>query len=469
MSERVTIVGGGSAQWVPILVDDIVIAPCLAGSELVLHDVDAARVERTGEYAEHVAGLAGTGVAVRTTTDLDDGLTDARFVVVCISTGGLDSMARDLDFSARFGLPLPIGDTVGPAGISRALRNVPVLVDLARAMEQRCPDAWMLNVTNPLTALTRAVTRETAIKAVGLCHEVQNCRFFLSQMLDANYADIELRVTGVNHLPLIVGIEVDGRDRFADLVDVAHERVELATPLPLLDRVFAGPVVTTGGGVTEAMRAPGWTKRRLRESQLLNYEVLKHFGAFPAAGVDHTVEFVPGFLTAESEWGKQWGVEPVTVTDRRGREATYAARLAEKLTATEPPRHRSTEMVVDVIEALLTGAPIHLPLNVPNAGQCPDLPPDVVVESICTVDSNGIRGRDRAVAPPALAALLRRVSAAQELTVDAAVSGSRDALLAALFTDPLASALDHARLVELAGAIVDATAPWLPQFAATSS
>jgi len=126
-------------------------------------------------------------------------------------------------------------------------------------------------------------------------------------------------------------------------------------------------------------------------------------------------------------------------------------------------------MVVDVIEALLTGTPIDLPLNVPNAGQCPDLPPDVVVESICTVDSSGIRGRDRAVAPPALAALLRRVSAAQELTVDAAVSGSRDALLAALFTDPLASALDHARLVELTDAIVDATAPWLLQFAATSS
>ena len=469
MTVRVVVVGGGSAQWVPILVDDIVIAPCLTGAELVLQDVDRGRVERTREYAEHVAGLAGTGVSLRATTDLDAALAGADFVIVCISTGGLDSMSCDLDVSARFGLPLPIGDTVGPAGISRALRNVPVLIGIARAMERCCPDAWMLNVTNPLTALTRAVTRETTIKAVGLCHEVQNCRFFVSQMLDANYADVVLRVTGVNHLPLIVGVEVDGRDRFADLVDVAHERVDLDTPLPLLDRVFAGPVVTTGGGVSDAMRAPGWTKRRLRDSQLLNYEVLRRFGAFPAAGVDHTVEFVPGFLTAESEWGKEWGIEWVTVADRRGREATYAARLVEKLAATEPPRHRSTEMVVDVIEALLTGTPVDLPLNVPNTGQCPDLAPDVVVESICTVDSRGIRGRDRAIAPPALGALLRRVSAAQELTIDAAAAGSRDALLAALFTDPLASSLDHARLVEVANAIVDATAPWLPQFAATSS
>ena len=195
---KIVIVGGGSAQWVPILVDDVVIAPYLAGTELVLHDVDGARVERTRAYAEHVARLAGTGVSVRATTDLDTALAGADFVVVCISTGGLDSMARDLDVSARYELPLPIGDTVGPAGISRALRNVLVLIGIARAMERVCPHAWMLNVTNPLTALTRAVTRETTVKAVGLCHEVQNCRFFLSQMLDANYADVVLRVTGVN-------------------------------------------------------------------------------------------------------------------------------------------------------------------------------------------------------------------------------------------------------------------------------
>jgi alpha-galactosidase len=466
---KIAIVGGGSAQWVPILVDDLVIAPWFVGAELVLEDVDASRVERTRAYAEHVAGLAACRASVRATTDLRDALAGADFVVVCISTGGLDSMACDLDVSARFDLPLPIGDTVGPAGISRALRNVPVLVEIAREMERGCPNAWLLNVTNPLTALTRAVTRETGIKTVGLCHEVQNCKFFVSQMLDADYADVVLRVTGVNHLPLIVGVEVDGRDRFGDLVAVADERVDLDAPLPLLDRVFAQPVVTTGGGVTDAMRAPGWTKRRLRETQLLNYEVLRSFDAFPGADVDHTIEFVPGFLTAASEWGKAWGVEPVTVADRRGREATYAARLDEKMAATEPPRHRSTEMVVDVIEALVTGNAVELPLNVPNAGQCPDLPADAVVEAFCTVDANEIRGRDRAIAPPALAALLRRASAAQEMTVEAALTGSRDALVAALFTDPLASALDHDRLVQLAGAIVDSTARWLPQFGASAS
>jgi alpha-galactosidase len=374
-------------------------------------------------------------------------------------------MARDLDVSARFGVPMPVGDTSGPAGISRALRNVPVLVDIARAMERHCPDTWMINVTNPLTALTRAVARETSINVVGLCHELGACRFFVSQMLDVDYFDVELRVTGVNHFPLVVGVDVGGRDRFADLLDVAHDRVDLRAPLPMLDRVMARPVVTTGGAPTDAMRAPGWTKQRLRDMQSLNYEVLRRFGAFPGADRNHTVEFVPGFVTEASEWGKRWGVEATTIEERHGREARYQHELDDRMRRREPPHVRSTELVIDVVEALETGVPFVGPMNIPNAGHCPDLPDGSVVESYCIADGDGIRGRDRAVAPPPLATLLRRISAAQELTVDAALSGSRDTLLHALFTDPLAGALDHDVLVALRDSIVDASAQWLPQFA----
>ena len=99
-----------------------------------------------------------------------------------------------------------MGDTVGPGGINRALRNIPVLVGIARDMEAVCPDAWMLNITNPMTTLCRAVTRETAIKTVGLCHEVTMAQFTLSQLLDADFRDIDLTVTGVNHLPIVTDI-----------------------------------------------------------------------------------------------------------------------------------------------------------------------------------------------------------------------------------------------------------------------
>ncbi len=331
---RIAIVGGGSAQWVPILADDIAITSCLAGSELILHDVDLARAERTAAYARHVSDLAAAGLQVEATTDLTRALTGADFVVVCISTGGLATMGADLDCSASFGVPLPIGDTTGPAGIRRALRNLPVLVGIARVMEACCPDAWMLNVTNPLTALTRAVARETSIKVVGLCHELGACRFYVSQLLDADYGDVELRVAGVNHFPLVVGVDVQGRDRTSDLFAIADERADLSTPLPLLDRVMAAPVVTTGGLVDDTMRAPGWTKQRLREHLLLNFEVLRDFGALPGAHPDHTIEFMPGYLTEASQWGKRWGIEPVTIAARRERERVYNARLDERMTST---------------------------------------------------------------------------------------------------------------------------------------
>jgi alpha-galactosidase len=464
MSVRIVIVGGGSAQWVPLLTDDIAITPCLAGGSLVLHDLDGDRLSRTAAYAEHVFALAGSGIRVETTTDLDAALPGADYVIVCISTGALASMACDLEVSARFGRPMPVGDTSGPAGISRALRNVPVLVDIARAMERACPDAWMINVTNPLTALTRAVARETSIRVVGLCHELGGARFFVSQMLDADYAATELRVTGVNHFPLICGVDVGGVDRFAELVAVADGSADLDAPLPMLDHVFSRPVETTGGALSDDMKAPGWNKRRLREFQLLNYDILRRFGALPGADRNHTIEFVPDYINA-SEWDQQWGIELTTIAERKGREVTYTRRLAERMAVTAPPQHRSTELVVDVIDALTTGEPVAFPMNIPNDDHCPDLPTGRVVESICIADGAGIRGRDRVHAPAALATLLREISAAQEYTVDAALDGSRDTLVQALATDPVSASLDHDTLVVLADAIVDTTARWLPQFA----
>jgi alpha-galactosidase/6-phospho-beta-glucosidase family protein len=213
------------------------------------------------------------------------------------------------------------------------------------------------------------------------------------------------------------------------------------------------------------MRAPGWTKQRVRDMQALNYEILRRYGAFPGADRTHTIEFVPGFSTEASDWGRRWGVEPTTIEERKEREVKYLARLDERMQSAEPPRGRSTELVIDVVEALETGSPAVLPMNIPNRGHCPDLPDEVIVESMCIADGDGIRGRDCMNAPPALVDLLRRLVATQELTVDAAVTGDRDTVLAVLFTDPLAGSLDHDARLALRDTILESTRDWLPQFA----
>jgi alpha-galactosidase len=217
MAPRIVVIGGGSFQWVPKLFCDLVNTPSLAEAEIVLEDIAAEPLADMAEFAQQIVARAGVGMAVRATTDQRAALEGADYVVVCISTGGFASMQHDLAVPERHGIRQSVGDTVGPGGISRALRNIPVLVEIARDMEAVCPDAWLLNITNPMTALCRAVTRETSIKTVGLCHEVTMAQFTLSQLLDADVRDFDLTVTGVNHLPVVTEMRIGRDDGFARL------------------------------------------------------------------------------------------------------------------------------------------------------------------------------------------------------------------------------------------------------------
>jgi len=208
MAPRIVIIGGASLQWVPKLFLDIVNTPSLTESEIVLQDINPEPLPAMEDFVRHVNGLKGAGITARSTTDRRNALDGADYVVVCISTGAFESMRYDLEIPERHGIKQSVGDTVGPGGIMRALRNIPVLVDIARDMEDICPDAWMFNITNPMTTLCRAVTRETSVKTVGLCHEVTGAQFTLSQILDVDFRSFDFEVVGVNHLPLITALRI---------------------------------------------------------------------------------------------------------------------------------------------------------------------------------------------------------------------------------------------------------------------
>ncbi|MDQ1509781.1 MAG: galacturan 1,4-alpha-galacturonidase, partial [Actinomycetota bacterium] len=184
MTPRIVIVGGGSYHWAPRLLSDFANTPSLAGAEVVLHDLDLDRLKLMEELGGEIASRRG--IALRTTAEPDRkrALAGAEFVITCFSVGGFDSMQHDIEIPRRFGIRQPIGDSVGPGGLLRALRSVPVLLDIARDVETIAPDAWLVNVTNPLTALCRSVTRETGVKTVGLCNEWVGATFNLSLALD---------------------------------------------------------------------------------------------------------------------------------------------------------------------------------------------------------------------------------------------------------------------------------------------
>jgi alpha-galactosidase len=172
MAPRITIIGGCSYQWTPKLLVDLVNTPSLHDAEIVLEDINPEPIPRMVDLVRHIASIRGVGMTARGTTDQREALDGAEYVVVVISTGGFESMNLDVSIPESYGIRQSVGDTVGPGGIIRVQRNIPILLDVARDMEQQCPDAWMLNLTNPMTTLCRAVTRETSIKTIGLCHEV---------------------------------------------------------------------------------------------------------------------------------------------------------------------------------------------------------------------------------------------------------------------------------------------------------
>lgn len=458
MPPRIAIVGGGSYQWVPKLLVDLANTPALHEAEIVLEDIDPAPLPRMLELVEHIAAVRGIGITGSTTTDLRVALEGADYVVVSISTGGFEAMNLDLEIPEAYGIKQSVGDSVGPGGIVRALRNIPVFTELAAHMEELCPDAWLLNLTNPMTTISRAVTRESSITTIGLCHEVTIMQFTLSLLLDAPFFEVRPTVAGVNHLPFITELDVGGDDGLGmvrALIERADERggEPLAMPFP------------EGLGHEKLSEGPDWTKGDLLAAHRVKLELFARFGVLPAAGDRHLVEFFPGFLTEESGWGERWGVRLTSIDEREYWARRYRSELDEMLATPEVSSMPSGEMVAPIIVCHRESTPGYFPLNLPNHGQVPDLPDDVVVESMGVVDGDGPRGRDVAALPPIMAEYLRRVSTAQELTVEAALTGSRDTVFEAMLADPLAGRLDYDALGRMVDEMLAATSRWLPQFA----
>ncbi len=450
MSTQVTIIGGGSYQWAPELMADLFGTPALAGMRLVLQDIDPAPLPKMEALAHKVNDALGARATIAATTERKVALEGADFVIVCISTGGFRSMAVDLDVPVAHGITQTVGDSVGPGGINRALRNIPVLVGIGNDMEAVCPGAWLFNITNPMTTLTRSVCRETSIKAVGLCHEVGNFTMDLAIALGKPWDAVRPSVTGVNHFPVLTGLEVDGENGF----DVIRNLVEEVGGLSSLTPYPGRPEAET------------FSKLDFAQRHVLKLIMLDRWGTFPAAGDRHIAEFVSFALTPESDWGAAYNIALSPIAQREKHQAEYVADVEAWLAGTKDLQTwQSGELPSPMIEAMLTDEPFEAPVNIPNTGQAPGLPADVVLESICVIDGSGIRGRDVSVLPEPFNEIVRRHIATQELTVEAALNGDRAQAAEAFALDPLAGRGDLRQTDAMVDELLSGTAEWLPQFA----
>ena len=438
---KITLVGGGSYGWGPKVLQNLLANRHLDGCRVVLHDLDAEALDLNFRLAEKLREGTGSATTFEQTTRLEAALADADYVVVTISTGGLEAMQVDLEVPEKYGICHTVGDTVGPGGLLRTLRNVPVFLELARDMERLCPRAWMVNCSNPLCTLTGVVTRETDIRAVGMCHGVRGAVGEYARFLGVEPGECAYVNTGIDHCSWFTELRVRGRCAW----ELLEERG--------LDEWLARPA-------DEAAADSGFAAiQGLRCGLALG----RQLGALPAIGDRHMVEFFPDFLHGPDRVA-HYGLVRTSIADRQEGRTRARAHLERLLSGEEEPDFEGASATDDVggwITALSGGPALEDNLNAANTGQIHELPMGAVVETRGVIDATGLRPLISPL-PEALAAVVAPHVVRQEMSVRAAVEGSFDGALAALVSDPLVRRVDQARpmLMEM----MARSGRWLPQF-----
>jgi len=439
---KIVLIGGGSVSWGPRMITDLALAEGLRGSTITLVDVDAVALERVRQLGEMIVAQTGHHVTLEATTERREALRGADYVIVTISAGGFETMRHDLAIPWKYGIRHAVGDTIGPGGLSRALRNIPIFLDIARDMEAICPQAWLINYSNPITTICRAITKETQIKTIGLCHELFGTIDLLQAIFACPREAIKVHAGGVNHLSWIVDLRVNGKDGFPRLREY------------LAEHSLFNPTAPAMGSSPRSVFADRWA---------VKMRLFLCFGALPAAGDRHVAEFFPHFIKERTNWGADFGIELTTIAHRERLKEMAEERIGRWLSGEEPLELKpSREAASPIIESLATGEEsIHV-VNLPNRGQITNLPRGTVVETMGVVGANGAEGIAMGDLPTGVASILRRIVDVQELTVAAGLTGDRGLALQALRLDPMVTDWDAAE--PMLRELLEANRGWLPQF-----
>jgi alpha-galactosidase len=427
---KTVFIGAGSTVFARNLLGDILGYEELAGSEIVLHDIDAQRLTTSELVARRVCEALGAPATISATTDRRAALDGAGYVINMIQVGGYEPCTvTDFEIPKRFGLRQTIGDTLGIGGIMRGLRTIPVLLSICRDMEEVCPDAWLLNYSNPMAMNCRAVNRASKIRTVGLCHSVQGTAFELSLDLGIGYGEIDYLAAGINHMAFYLRFERDGEDLYPRLRALAD-----AGAVPPDNRV--------------------------------RYEMLRRIGYFVTESSEHFAEYVPWFIKRDRpDLIERFNI-PLDEYPRRC-VAQIEQWEAERQRLESGPVvgvHRSGEYASTIIRSIETGRPRTIYGNVANHGLIDDLPDGCVVEVPCLVDGNGVQPTRIGSLPPQIAALIRTNINVQELTVEAALTGRLDHVYHAAMLDPHTGAeLDIDQIHALVDELIAAHGEWMPE------
>ncbi len=433
---RIAFIGAGSFGFTRKLIRDILTFPRLQACTLALMDIDPERLDYARRAAERLVREMGVPARVVATQDRREALEGADAVLCTILAGGLNVWKHDVLIPERYGISINVGDTRGPSGIFRALRTIPVMLEICRDIEEVAPNAFLLNYTNPMAMLCRAIQRESCVPTTGLCHSVQGTSMMLARWIGAPYEEITYTCAGINHMAWYVEYRWNGKDAYPLIREAITTRPEVYNEEQVRNEMFLAfdYYVTESSGHNSEYNA--WFRKR---PELLEKYCTHGTGWNP--GVSRYI--LDQYTRREHDWQTEiqaWFEQPADL--ERGHE--YAA---------------------SIINALQGGEPFEFNGNVRNTGLVTNLPPDACVEVPVFATRQGFNPVHVGALPPQVAALTSLSAQIEEMAVEAAITGNPRLVYQAICHDPLTAAvLSLAEIRSMVNDMLEQNRDYLPQF-----
>jgi alpha-galactosidase len=434
---KIAFVGAGSLTFTRALVRDILTFPLLEDATLALMDIDAERLELAQKSVQRIVDLGNYPAKVEATMDRAEALREADVVLCTILAGGTDVWRHDIEIPKKYGVDINIGDTRGPSGIFRALRTIPVIMSIVKDMERYCPDATLLNYTNPMAMLCRAMQRESCIRLTGLCHSVQGTAMMLASWIGAPFSEITYTCAGINHLAWYLKFDWNGKDAY-----------------PL---------------IREALLKP-----EIYNQEIVRNEMFLHLDYYVTESSGHNSEYNwwfrkrPELIEKYCTHGTGWnpGEYAYILKEYQRQEHTWKDE-ARKWISQETPISlaRGHEYAAYIINALQGGDAYAFNGNVPNTGLITNLPEGVCVEVPVYADRAGFHPVHVGALPPQCLPLVHINTVVEEMAVEAALTGDPRLVFQAIAYDPLTAAvLSLAEIKDMVNEMFRQNRDYLPQF-----
>jgi alpha-galactosidase len=427
---KIAMIGAGSIVFCKTLMSDIMATPALAGAEFALMSRTEPKLRTMEEFGRRMLRDNGLPGSVWATLDRREAIRGADFVVVMIQVGGVEAFELDYKVPLKYGVDQCIADSLGPGGLFRGLRTIPVLVDIAHDME---PGAIMLQYANPMAANCLALGKATDVSFVGLCHGVQTTLDLISRYCGVPKDEITYTCGGINHMDWFLRLEHKGRDLY-----------------PVLREVFERP--------------------EYYKNEKVRGEVFRHFGYFMTESTGHLSEYLPWFRKNPQALATYCD-EP-SFGGESGAYYKWCKTVADRYAAEDPLRYESTsierrsvEYCSYIIEAVATGRPFRFMGNVRNDGYITNLPQGCCVEVPTFADDAGLHPTVVGDLPSQCAAMCMTNVNVQLLAAEAALTGDPERVVQAAAMDPLTSAVcTLSEVREMCTEILERQRRWLPQF-----